>query len=201
MKIVNNSFSIVLLGDWSKLYIQPEWIAENIIPEKKIDLFVNGNGLDYKVSYKYKSVTIIPSQERFTIFADIGFTDAIDDCLEITNNIIKKAVTPFFIGYGFNCSYEDEDTSVFSELMDKIEDQFKIIQNGYQINNTTISRELKKDGKILNFVITVEDKVKLDFNEHHGQKFGNNLIISREDIKIFLNNCEIIVKTYGDNYE
>ena len=36
MVFLNDSLTVVLVGDWNKLYIQPDWVANNIYETEEI---------------------------------------------------------------------------------------------------------------------------------------------------------------------
>ena len=41
MIFTRDSLTIVLLGDWNRFYLQPNWIAENVYEAEEIELGVN----------------------------------------------------------------------------------------------------------------------------------------------------------------
>ena len=36
MRLLDNSITIVILGDWNKMFIQPDWIAHNVFESEEI---------------------------------------------------------------------------------------------------------------------------------------------------------------------
>jgi len=38
MVLIEDSLSVVLVGDWNKLYIQPDWMAQHIFEKKNLKL-------------------------------------------------------------------------------------------------------------------------------------------------------------------
>ena len=38
MVFINDSLTVVLIGDWNKLYIQPHWVASNIYEAEEIEI-------------------------------------------------------------------------------------------------------------------------------------------------------------------
>ena len=61
---LNDSLTVVLVGDWNKLYIQPDWVANNIYETEEIEIGVNGQGSDFSVSYRCDNVIISPDQGK-----------------------------------------------------------------------------------------------------------------------------------------
>ena len=61
MIFAGDSLTIVLLGDWNRFYIQPNWIADNVYGRQEIEMGVNGQGIDFSVTYRCDGVTISES--------------------------------------------------------------------------------------------------------------------------------------------
>ena len=74
MVLVNDSLTVVLVGDWNKLYIQPDWMASNIFEKEELEIGVNGQGTDLSVAYRGDGVIISPSQSRM-VFSVINTDD------------------------------------------------------------------------------------------------------------------------------
>ena len=68
MVFVKDSLSVILLGDWNKLFIQPNWVAENIFERDEMEIGVNGQGSDFGISYRCNNVRILPEQSKI-VFA------------------------------------------------------------------------------------------------------------------------------------
>ena len=67
MVFLNDSLTVVLVGDWNKLYIQPDWVANNIYETEEIEIGVNGQGSDFSVSYRCDNVIISPDQGKVVL--------------------------------------------------------------------------------------------------------------------------------------
>lgn len=62
MFFLNDSLTVVLVGDWNKLYIQPDWMASNVFEKEEIEIGINGQGADFSVSYRRDGIIISPGQ-------------------------------------------------------------------------------------------------------------------------------------------
>ncbi len=202
MKLLKDSLTVVLLGDWNKLYMQPEWIAHNIYEKKEIEIGVSGQGIDLKVTYRSNEVVIAPTQSQVTMTAINADSTALNDLVKCLNNFLNKAKTPYLIAYGLNCEFVDDDSSVFANMIDSMADSSIIIENGYEIKSSKVMRSLMKDGVMLNLETTMEGTgVRVHFNEHHGNKLTEMPSITVEQILGFLKAAKEIVIALGYEIE
>ena len=202
MILEKSSLTIALLGDWNKLYIQPEWMAKNVYVEEKIEITVNGQGTDYNVSYRGRDILIAPTQNKILFSALNMDNSTIIDLVQCINRFLQKATTPILSAYGFNCEFYEEHSSRFAEVVDGILDNNAIIANGYEIKATTITRTLVKDEKVLNLESSLEgNKTKLHFNEHYGQPQAIMPNIEIQQIENFILAAQDLVKAFGYDLE
>lgn len=202
MKFLKDSLTIVLLGDWNKLYMHPQWIAENVYENKEIEIGVNGQGIDLNVTYRSNEVVIAPTQSQITMTALNVENITLMNLTKCLNNFLSKAVTPYLIAYGLNCEFFDEDSSIFANMIDSMEDSRVIIEKGYEIKSSKVMRSLIKDGIVLNLETVMEGAgVKVHFNEHHGSRLAEMPSITIEQIKGFLKAAEEVVIALGYEIE
>ena len=197
MVLVKDSLAIVLVGDWNKLYIQPEWISANVYMKNEIEIGINGQGTDLQVIYKCDGVVIAPTQNQVNM--DEKTIIALISCV---NNYLKNAYTPILVAYGFNCDFIDNESSLFAEVVDSISDSLAIIGNGYEIKATTINRTIEKNGKILNIESSRTDNMtKIHFNEHNGNATDKMPEIEMDQIQAFLTSCNSLIEAFGYDLE
>ena len=202
MVLVKDSLAIVLVGDWNKLYIQPEWISANVYMKNEIEIGINGQGTDLQVIYKCDGVVIAPTQNQ-VIFTAMNMDEkTIIALISCVNNYLKNAYTPILVAYGFNCDFIDNESSLFAEVVDSISDSLAIIGNGYEIKATTINRTIEKNGKILNIESSRTDNMtKIHFNEHNGNATDKMPEIEMDQIQAFLNSCNSLIEAFGYDLE
>lgn len=203
MYLKKDSFVVVLLGDWNKYYIQPEWISENVFEEHEIEIGVRGEGLDLIVSYRNGDIVIVPGQSK-TIFTALNTSNqTLEKTIKCINNFLAKANTPILEAYGLNCDYIESDGSIYADMTDSMKDNTAFIDCGYQICNTNITRKLKKDRFVLNVEFSMEngDDLKIHFNEHHGELMTEMPQLSIENVNNFLESCKKIVMQLGYEIE
>lgn len=202
MVLVKDSLAIVLVGDWNKLYIQPEWISANVYMKNEIEIGINGQGTDLQVIYKCDGVVIAPTQNQVTFTAMNMDEKTIIALISCVNNYLKNAYTPILVAYGFNCDFIDNESSLFAEVVDSISDSLAIIGNGYEIKATTINRTIEKNGKILNIESSRTDNMtKIHFNEHNGNATDKIPEIEMDQIQAFLTGCNSLIEAFGYDLE
>lgn len=203
MVFIGNSLGIVLVGDWNRKYIQPEWIANNVFKNQELQISVDVQGSDILVSYKNNGITISPTQNKVQFIVDNieeGILKRLCDCI---NRFIKDAVTPEINAYGLNIKFEEEDSNHFSEVSDGIPDFDKIIESGYEIVSTNINRTIKRNNKIINMNFGMENtKLTVSFNEHHTEDIDiKKYEIDVDRINSFIVECKNIVTNLGYGLE
>ena len=201
MVFINDSLTVVLIGDWNKLYIQPHWVANNIYEAEEIEIGVSGQGSDFEVSYRCDNVIISPSQEK--VIFSVANTDrnTLEKLSQCVNNFLKEAYTPSLIAYGINGNFIDEDGSSFAEVLDGMSDTNQILDNGYEIVTATICRTLSKNGKVINMDSKFENaRLEISFNENHSNP-KEKPIFDFELLKGFIEECGEIVKGLGYELE
>ena len=126
MILVTDSLTIVILGDWNRFYLQPDWIANNVYEKQEIELGVNGHGTEFSVTYRCNGVLISPSQSQIIFTATKTDNLTIEKLVTCANNFLLKAITPDLKAYGYNCEYVESNSSQFADLIDKMNDNDKI---------------------------------------------------------------------------
>lgn len=202
MLFIKDSFTIVLLGDWNHLYMQPQWIADNVYEKNEIEIGINGQGVEYQVTFRGGGIVIAPTQSQVAFTAKNIEADTLSYMLKCVNNFLHKATTPTLSAYGFNCEYCDNDGGAFAEVVDSISDNNAIFEQGYEIKASRVTRTLVKDEKELNFDARLEDEgVIMHFNEHHGDELVEMPTIESAQIESFLSSCEELIKAFGYELE
>lgn len=199
MVFVNDSLSIVLVGDWNKLYIQPDWIAEYVFEKSEVEIGVHGNGSDFSIMYKSDGVIISPGQSRMEFSVINTDEETLQNLSRCINNFVGKAFSPQPIVYGLNSEFIEEEGFLFAEVLDSMSDTSAIIENGYEVVSTQVSRVLRCDDKIVHMDSELENKnLKVQFNEHHDSK-GETPVFSVEMIEAFIEKCSDLL--HGLGYE
>lgn len=202
MHILSGSFSVVLLGDWNKKYIQPDWVAQYIYKNPEIEIGVEGIGSDFSISYRKNSVAFKPTQDKIIISLINISDDTIKFFSDCVKNYIEEAYTPILTAYGINIEYTDEENSRLASVFDEMADLDPIVNMGYEISATKVSRSLLKNGIIMNVESTINNSTtRIRFNEHHetasedAKSVGNE--ITPEKMRGFLEETATIIRGLG----
>lgn len=201
MVLVNDSLTVVLVGDWNKLYIQPDWMASNIFEKEELEIGVNGQGTDLSVAYRGDGVIISPSQSRM-VFSVVNTDDeTLNTLCECLNRFIDKAFTPHLFAYGLNVDFIEEEGTLFAEVLDSMSDTNAIVESGYEIISTKVNRTLKRDDKVIKMDSNIENRnLKIHFNEHHATE-EDKADFSIEKINSFVKECSDILCGLGYELE
>ncbi len=202
MNIIEDSLTIVLLGDWNKYYIQPDWVAENIFGQPEMEIGVDAQGIDFNISYRSNNIIINPSQERIVITATNTQKETVENLANCATNYITKAVTPRLLAYGLNVDFVETDNTLIPNLFDSIADAQSLIELNYDFAKTQIQRTLIKEGNIVNVQYTQENnQSKIHFNEHHAEVEIEKVIFSYDTILKFIKRSKEIVVGLGYELE
>ena len=137
------------MGDWNRYYIQPDWIAANVYAQQKIELGVSGQGTNFSVTYRCNDIIIAPSQSQMVFTAQNATSETINKLVFCINNFMQKAKTPILNAYGLNCDYVDSNGTQFAEVIDGMTDISGIIDCGYEIKASKITRSLFKNDVVI----------------------------------------------------
>ena len=202
MNIVDNSLTIVLLGDWNKLYVQPEWVANNIFCKPEMEIGVEAQGIEFNISYKCDNIVINPSQERIVITAINTDKETIEFLANCATNYINKAKTPQMTAYGLNIDFVETENTLLADFFDSVSDTLPLLRLNYNIVSSQISRTVVKDGNVTNIQYTQEQSLsKLHFNEHHANPETETITFEHESIVAFIERTKEIAVALGYEFE
>lgn len=203
MNIINNSFSIVINGDWNKEFIRPSWIAEKVFEIDQINLEVIGKELDYTVQVRNNNIIIRPNQNRVVIICEDISDESIREFEKVFINFINECISPMIASYGFNIGFEEDETKNYSSVVDNLKDNEILLENDIIIENTDIIRKIMyKDMPFTLKYIINKNKLNMIFNSHFDWNDESNKILIEEGyISKFVNSCIVILGLYGYHLE
>ena len=200
MHFVEDSFTIVLLGDWSKFYIQPDWVANNVFESAEIEIGIQGFGLEVSILYKKGNIVFKPDQEKIVFSVTNIQNQTVELLSKYVNNFLQKACTPSFSAYGLNVDYSDNNDTLLASVFDSMSDSPAILGLGYQVDTKEIKRSLLKDDDnvIINMQYHLDQaKATIHFNEHHPCPSGPPTTIDVPSIQKFLEETHRIISGLG----
>lgn len=200
MELLNDKISVVLLGDWNKLYMQPDWISANIYELAEIDIGIEGQGIDFSISYLKNNVAIKPTQTKVSFTALDTSEETISLMLKCVNNFMFKAVTPVLFAYGLNADYCEDGDITLARMLDNMPVKQNLVDMGYEVFSTNVKYALKKESYVLNIGLDILGaKTIVHFNKHHENP--GNLNISIDMIQDFLSLSREILERFGYSLE
>ena len=204
MRLDGSSLTVVLVGDWNRLYSKPEWIAQNIYEENEIEISINKDWETpgFNVMYKKNNVLISPEQQMVTFTSTDISDETLENLAKFITNYLDKAVTPTLLAYGFNLEFSDSNATLFAESIDDMSDSISLIECGYSIESTRIEKSLVKDGKNIKLAMAfANNELNLHFNEHHGDIEDLKPTIDKACLISFIEQCKSIVLALGYDLE
>lgn len=202
MRLLDSSITIVMLGDWNRMYIQPNWIALNVFESEEIEIGVEGKGAELSISYQKGNVIIKPSQSK-VVFSTLDIeADTLEVLSKYVLNFVTHAFTPEIRAYGFNIDYVDEDDARIADVLDSMSDTSAICGMNFEIAATQISRKLIKDGKEINMKCElIGNKTNIHFNEHFSKPSKDSIALSPDVFSTFIQDTENIILGLGYTIE
>ena len=201
MVFINDSLTVVLVGDWNKLYTQPDWMASNIFETEEMEIGMNGAGAGFSISYRFSGVIISPNQRKMVFSVMDTEEETLGNLCRFLNNFIEKAYTPQLSAYGLNADFVEDDGILFAEVLDSMSDTGLLVENGYEVASTRVSRTLRCEDRIINMDSSLEDhRLTVRFNGHHVLVEGKP-DFHIEYIKGFIEECRKILCGLGYEME
>lgn len=176
MRIKDESWTIVLVGNWNKYILSPEWAAKNIFGETKLDIeFALNLGLPPRYTSEQSHIRMIPAEDRVVFVAlksDDKSVRPDDECLQKMENFARTVVdtlgyTPIS-AFGINFSFiEDTKKIDLTEFFD-LSDNKALSDFGCQFTGNEIKRRVIVDNRTLWFTISQKgEEAFFDFNFHY----------------------------------
>lgn len=187
MNIVSNSLTLVMNGDWNKIYTDPVWIGQNIFNNEQVQIAIAGIGINYIISYNIGDITVSPNQNKFVFTCNNMSAEGIKIFEEKCRTFIKKATSPIINSYGYNIEFIESDTTLYSNIIDNMNDIKYMNESGVIHKETGIMHKMEFNSQIyqINFLRS-GDNLNISINCHHEyNKDSSSLIIPENFILSF----------------
>lgn len=198
MYLLNDSLTVVLIGDWNKLFIQPDWIAQKVFDLPEMEVGIESQGTDLRISYCGDGIIMHPTQEKVVFTATNTTEHTVEYLVKCVNNFLSNAYTPKLSAYGFNADFVSSETGILADILDSISDTNTIIEAGYEIIGTKVSRVVRKGDVITNISCVLDGTdVSYHFNEHHDIDDQNAVSIDAACCFEFLSGAYQLLEKLG----
>lgn len=166
MKVIQDSWNIVLAGNWNVSIFSPNWLSKNLFHSDSITLeFPLVPGLPPR--FTAEGVILLPSPER-VIFAPRTLTDEFltkteEMACELLNLLQHTPISAVGVNFGF--LEKDPTPELLDHFIDK--DAALLADAGFEILEHTFTRKLLYQGQQINLSTKIEsNEIKVDLNFH-----------------------------------
>ncbi|MBQ3460315.1 MAG: hypothetical protein IJH14_06560 [Solobacterium sp.] len=197
MKYVENTLSIVFVGDFNRKYINFDWLSKNVFKESSIEMGVSIQDEQATISYGVDDIIIIPNQKKI-VFQIKGMNDNklehFSECVcSFLNNIPERLIS----AYGINSNYTEEDTLLISKEIDSLDSQKGLVRNGFNLLGMTSRRQIEKKDIIYNISISTNTNMtSISINEDY-QGIKENPKINKETFIKHFERTKEIIESFG----
>lgn len=199
MKIIDESISLVIPGNWNRHILTPNWVAKNIfqIESIQVEFAINGT---LPPRYTHDKIRFIPHHSRITFIA-LDINESTFESIE-KMSIRLLELLPHTPTNSFGINFQLIETEINPAVLTlfKFDDNAKIIDSCYtddcDIIESSIIRKIKLNDRDLNFTI-VNKTEHTEFNCNFHYNLVSPLLINNSfssNYKILTN---LINKTYG----
>jgi hypothetical protein len=203
MKIVDGSWSLVIVGKWNRYILTPTWVAKNLFEHEEIGVEYPINNLDLPVRFRSPdNIVFVPAVHRITFLAQDPYGDDMlrKICIMAHKLVDILAHTPI-TAMGINCIFEEKAEDFEALSMFDFFDSQKITDSNYEVHSSEIKRQLNRNGTVLNLAVKKKGElVTLDFNFHYDVSEPQQLAELITD-KLFTENRDIALKFAKDIYK
>ena len=170
MIIKDNSFSIVVIGNWNPHILSPQWISKSLFedkPEVQVQFSLN---LDASNRFIVKNIIFVPSNDRLIIQSSDNSDDSLLLIQETVIKLCKILCHTPIRALGINLGFiHTESNEKLLELIN-FNDVNDISENDWNIKSSSVKRNIEKNGYNLNLTIEYnsQSEFHFDFNYHYA---------------------------------
>ena len=168
MKIREESFTIVIAGNWNKYILTPEWVSKNLFDaaELKVEIPISMN---LPPRFADKEIRFIPSNNSVILVPLILTDDVLNKAEVMAVKLIEKLPYTPIGAFGINFGFIEDNPEAPLCALFNTSDQEPLSTFGCDIKSCIISRKLEFEGKTINLTITNDESsnISFDFNFHY----------------------------------
>jgi hypothetical protein len=197
MKIIDGSWSVVIVGKWNRYILTPEWVGKEIFNQDKLEVQFPVNRPELPLRYKNQdNILFLPAIDKCQFIAQESYDDAtlskISSFIKNLVSILKHTpVTAFGINFGF-----EEESHNFNQLnLFNFNDSNAYLDKKIVPSSTEIKRQFAINKHLMNLSVIYDsnqNKVFFNFNFHYdvtkpseiNELVTKDLIIKKESLKI-----------------
>jgi hypothetical protein len=173
MKIIDGSWSVVIVGKWNRYILTPQWVGKNIFNQENIEVQFPINQPELAPRYKSPTnIIFLPAIHKCQFIAQEPYDDTM---LSNISQYIRKLAsmlehTPV-TALGINFGFEEESHNFQQIDMFNLTESDRYIDMGLHATLTGINRMFTVDNHPLNLNVEFNqerNKVIFEFNFHYN---------------------------------
>lgn len=193
MKIIDGSWSVIIIGKWNRYILTPEWVGNKIFDQEELEVQFPVNRPELPPRYKSQdNIFFLPAIHKCQFIAQEPYDDAM---LKKMSSYIRKLVsilehTPV-TAFGTNFGFEEKSHNFLQLDLFNLVESDSYLEKGLSTTSTEIKRQFSIDDHSLNLNVEYnqdQDKIIFDFNFHYnvitpakiGELVTDNLIIDNK---------------------
>ena len=169
MKLVSDSLTFVIVGDWNQFYLDTSKIVSNVFQKDKVTLEM-GWSSDGSASLLLKDeyCTLQPSSEKFILTASSLEKATVERFDALRVSLIKYAVSPMVKAYGFNIRLAGGDPLALASAVDNFQDSSKLTETGAIVEFSQFNQKVLYEGMSFNITYSFgqKDSLAIAVNQH-----------------------------------
>jgi len=163
-----NSWSIVVAGYWNRMIFTPKWVGKEIFKAPSVELLVSMAPFA-PVIYRNDDITIAVGEEKLdVILRKLNITymkDAEQKVKDILTSLPHTPISAIGVNFGF---IEEKGEASLLKLFNYQDDPDIPASDNYEILRRQLTRQLRREGKILNLTLSFDgSRVEFGANFHH----------------------------------
>lgn len=170
-----SGWSIVVAGAWNTRIFTPQWIGNGRLTQmRELDLAIPMDdpsaprivGFDnIQLEVQFARIVVKPTRTDNPTLLKLQST--------VATILTELKHTPVS-AVGINFAFLDEDPSAQLTRLFDLQDNGRLAESGWVIQNSNIKRELHRDNSILNFVATLAQNGNVRFDLNYHSNVSNN---------------------------
>lgn len=173
MKIIDGSWSVVIVGKWNRYILTPQWVGKNIFNQENIEVQFPINQPELAPRYKSPTnIIFLPAIHKCQFIAQEPYDDTmLSNISRYIRNLASILEHTPVTALGINFGFEEEIHNFKQIDMFNLTESDRYIDIGLHATLTGIHRMFTIDNHSLNLNVEFNQerkKVIFDFNFHYN---------------------------------
>jgi hypothetical protein len=177
MQILDGSWSIVLVGNWNRFILSPEWAGNQLFGETELQLEYPENDPTKPLRYRFTdNILFIPANHRVTTIAQDPYSDQmLLKIVEANKRLVQTLSYTPISAMGMNFGFEERPENFELLPIFEFADAQHLNEINFDANAFEIKRRFPIENGNLNLTINYVDHVVFEFNFHYNVSNARNV--------------------------